>query len=315
MRISTIITCFLASWLLLQTACTQSNSEAKTSTQPVDSNESKIQEPEPEPELTITYQAVAVKRNDSAYKALIETLTGDSLNIFLQLNRIDKQYIRRSDTVIMPTIFTGNIMDYSPFPAALPLLEEVDKLIIFSYPVQAFAVYERGQLIRWGASSMGKESSKTPTGLHYTNWKGRKVTSSVNRSWILEYNFNIMNKFGVGWHQYELPGYPASHACLRLFMHDAKWLYEYCDSWILKQDKLMAKGNPVLVYGEYPWDGRKPWLQLIADPKSNDISEKELNELLEPLMEEILREQENRKQFIKTPETPAAQDVSVNSTS
>jgi hypothetical protein len=30
----------------------------------------------------------------------------------------------------------------------------------------------------------------------------------------LRWNFNIENKLGVGWHS--LPGYPASHSCLRL---------------------------------------------------------------------------------------------------
>lgn len=297
---------------IVQSACKQPTSDTATLPNNKDSATQINVEPEPEPKQQIEYQALAVKGNDSTYKALLENITGDSLNIFLQLNRIDKQYLRRTDTVIVPSIFTGDMLDYSPFPLTLPLLDQVEKLIVFSYPFQAFGVYEHGKLIRWGASSMGKKSSKTPTGLHYTNWKGRKVTSTVNSSWILEYNFNIMNKFGVGWHQYELPGYPASHACLRLFMHDAEWLYQYCDSWILKQDKLVAKGNPVLVYGDYPWGERRPWLHLSEDAQANDISEKELSELLQPHLEEILKEQEQRKQFIKIPEQKAVQDTTAN---
>jgi hypothetical protein len=49
----------------------------------------------------------------------------------------------------------------------------------------------------------------------------------------LRWNFNIENKLGVGWHS--LPGYPASHSCLRL--EDAKLLYEWADEWQLMIQK------------------------------------------------------------------------------
>lgn len=247
----------------------------------------------------ITYTALPIKKHDSNYKHIINTYTGDSMTLLMQLNRIDKKFIKHVDTLIIPSVVTGNLLDYAPFPFDLPFMKEVEKCFVFAYPIQAYGVYEHGKLIKWGATSMGKKATKTPTGLNYTNWKGRKITSSVNSSWILEYNFNIMNTFGVGWHQYEMPGYPASHSCLRLFMDDAKWLYDYADMWILKDGKLEAKGNPVLIYGDYPWGARRPWYHLIDDPSANNQSVETLRNLLEPELPKILEAQAHRKQVIE----------------
>lgn len=246
------------------------------------------------PAPSISYIPLKVKGKDSAYKYISQHITGDSLTILLHLNRIDKKYLRGMDTLVVPTIFTGNLLDYAPFPKHLAILDSVKKMFIFSYSIQAFAVYENGKLIKWGATSMGKKSTQTPTGLHFTNWRGRKIHSSVNSSWVLEYNFNIMNSYGVGWHQYELPGYPASHACLRLFMDDAKWLYDYADAWLLSNGQLAANGNPVLVYGEYPWGERKPWRHLLDHPQANDISTAALTQEIKPHLEKIMQAQTKR---------------------
>jgi hypothetical protein len=53
-----------------------------------------------------------------------------------------------------------------------------------------------------------EEKHKTPTGLFFTNWKQRKRPVHLMMSGM-RWNFNIENKL-VGWHQYSLPGYPAS---------------------------------------------------------------------------------------------------------
>lgn len=254
--------------------------------------------PEP-PKPEIAYSALRVKGKDSAYQYIHQRITGDSLVTLLQINRIDKKFIRNLDTIVIPSEFTGNLLDYAPFPSRLNIIKEVDKMFFFAYPIQAYAVYEKGKLIKWGASSMGKQSTKTPTGLNFTNWRGRKINSSVNSSWILEYNFNIMNFYGVGWHKYDLPGYPASHACLRLFMDDAKWLYDYADAWVLENGQLIANGNPVIVFGDYPWGERKPWLNLIEDPHANDISEEEMNEIIQPELEKIMAEQSKRADVLE----------------
>ncbi len=91
-------------------------------------------------------------------------------------------------------------------------MKNIDKIIFFSYPTQVFATYENGDLVYTGPTNMGRKKDPTPTGLFYSNWKAEETTSTFNDEWDLKWNFNIENKLGVGWHQYSLPGYPASHS-------------------------------------------------------------------------------------------------------
>ena len=110
------------------------------------------------------------------------------------------------------------------------------------------------------------------------------------------WNFNIENKKGVGFHQYDLPGFPASHSCLRLLEKDAKYLYEWADQWVLVDDEnIKFKGTPVIVFGSYDFDAPKPWLQLVKNPKALTISVSEMEQVTTPFLSTILKEQEKKK--------------------
>ena len=178
----------------------------------------------------------------------------------------------------------------------LETLKDVKKMVFFSYPIQAYALYENGELIKWGPTSMGKKSAQTKRGLMFANWKKELAISTVDSEWKLPYNFNIHNTMGIGWHEYDLPGFPASHSCLRLLRDDAKFMYDWADQWILNKGgaSVKANGTPVIVFGDYAWGGKKPWKNLSADPKSNDIPAEELNALVETNLAKILEEQEKR---------------------
>jgi hypothetical protein len=186
-------------------------------------------------------------------------------------------------------------MLYSPFPTHLEVLKDVNKIVLFSYPIQAYALYEKGNLVKWGPTSMGSKKAQTKGGLMFANWKKELAISTVNKSWKLPYNFNIHNSLGIGWHQYDLPGYPASHSCLRLLMDDAKYLYQWADQWVLNNGgaTVKANGTPVIVFGDYQWGGKKPWKNLIENPKANDISIENLTEIIQPNLSKILEEQKN----------------------
>lgn len=256
-----------------------------------------IKEPEKVPEpINIQYSALAIK-SDSSKKYFKDHFTDEEKKIIYGLNRVDARNVFNPDTLIIPDTFLTDWLVYCPFPTEVPELKQVKKIVIFSYPIQAFAAYEAGKLTRWGPTSLGSKVHPTPTGLHFTNWKSKKSISTVKDEWILPWNFNIMNKGGVGWHEYAMPGYPASHSCLRLHQEDAMWLYSFADQWILKNSTtLSAKGTPVIVFGEYPFGERRPWRHLLEDPKANDISEKELNSILKPYLTEILQEQKIREE-------------------
>jgi hypothetical protein len=260
----------------------------------------------------IHYSALPYRKSDSAIAYFKDHFTESQKAVIYSLNRIDAHDVHRADTLIIPDTFIPDWNAYSPFPLKIPALDSVNKIVIFSYPIQAFAAYENGVLKRWGPTSLGSRSHPTPTGLHFANWKSKKSVSSVKDEWILPWNFNIINKAGVGWHEYHMPGYPASHSCLRLHEEDAKWLYYFAEQWILESDvKLLAQGTPVIVFGSYSYGDRKPWLNLLDNPKANNISMDDLLEILKPYLPKIMSEQERREKVLtgKTAEPPVKKET------
>jgi lipoprotein-anchoring transpeptidase ErfK/SrfK len=218
-----------------------------------------------------------------------------SLQIVYAVNRTDAENLKKIDSIIVPQDISGDIEFYLPFPLAVAMLKEVNKVILFSYPSQTFAAYKNGQLVRTGPTNMGREKDQTPMGLFFTNWKAEETISTFNDEWDLKWNFNIANKLGVGFHQYSLPGYPASHSCLRLQERDARYLYDWADQWVLADtETVKVKGTPVIVFGKYDFKAPKPWLQLLNDPTILNISEQDIQQIVQPYLSTILKEQENK---------------------
>lgn len=257
---------------------------------PVDKNIAVPQRPQP---TTITYQS------ENAKKWLVQHSTDTTAQkIAFAVNRTDSSNFAKMDSVIIPTDLSGDIVYYLPFPLNVPYLKDINKIIFFSYRTQTFATYEKGNLIYTGPTNMGRKKDPTPTGLFYTNWKAEETTSTFNDEWNLRWNFNIINKEGIGWHQYSLPGYPASHSCLRLQEKDARYLYDWADEWVLiGKDSVRIKGTPVIVFGVYDFSAPKPWLKLISDPHAIDISAEEIQKETTPFLNEILAEQKKREAY------------------
>jgi lipoprotein-anchoring transpeptidase ErfK/SrfK len=218
-----------------------------------------------------------------------------SLQIAYAINRTDAENLKKMDSIVVPKDLSGDLEFYLPFPLEVAALKEVNKVILFSYPSQTFAAYENGQLVRTGPTNMGREKDQTPTGLFFTNWKAEETTSTFNDEWDLKWNFNIANKLGVGFHQYSLPGYPASHSCLRLQERDARYLYDWADQWVLADaETVKVKGTPVIVFGKYDFEAPKPWLQLLTDPASLNITDEEMQQIVQPHLNAIMKEQKNK---------------------
>ena len=232
---------------------------------------------------------------ENAKEWLKKNNTAAQQNIVLAVNRTDSSNFAKMDSILVPNDITGDVEYYLPFPLTVSYLKDIKKIIFFSYPAQSFAAYEMGELIYAGPTNMGRKADPTPTGLYYTNWKAEKTTSTFNDEWDLKWNFNIENKLGIGFHQYELPGYPASHSCLRLQEKDARYLYDWADQWILaKDDSIAAKGTPVIVFGAYPFGAAKPWLQLVNNPHILDIPESAIQQQATPYLEDIIMQQQKR---------------------
>jgi len=241
------------------------------------------------------YNSYPIKGNDTALTFFKKRYTAKQQHIILALNRVDFDHFFNIDSLVIPDTVLDDLNRYTPFPLRLEGLQNINKLVFFAYPIQAFAAYEKGYLMRWGPSSMGSKAHPTQTGLAFTNWKAEEHVSTADDEWILRWNFNIHNKEGIGWHQYAMPGYPASHSCLRLLENDARWLYDWADEWIIEKNQhILAEGTPVIVFGTYDYEGTKPWFNLLDDPKANNISEDELLNQVKPNLQKIRQAQQKR---------------------
>ncbi len=294
----------LCGFLLFGACESEKSSDRKSaaSKPPVaDSTEAKPEEPAPE-RPTFSYYFLSMRNKDKAIRDsaqnIFKALTPGEKAVVLRLNRVDAASYKRLDTMIIPTEIDTNWMSYAVFPAELPVLKDVRKMVVFAYYPQVFAAYENGKLVTWGPTNMGKKSTPTPTGIFSANWKAKESISSVDDEWKLKWNFNVWNKGGVGWHQYQLPGYPASHSCMRLLESDAKWLYDWADMWVLKDQQLAAQGTPVLIFGDYPFGKGKPWWKLVEDPAALNISAEVLTAELEPHLEKIRARQSQRDSVV-----------------
>jgi hypothetical protein len=205
----------------------------------------------------------------------------EEMDIIQALNRISSSVIKKGKVLVMPDTLTGQMMDYAPFPSMLAGFDSIPKLILISRRIQAFAIYENGINTRWGPVSSGKKSTPTPAGLFHTNFKAEVKISSENRDWIMPWYFNFYARRGVAMHQYFLPGYPASHACVRMEEKDAKWIFDWADQWKVsgKTGLVIKTGTPVIIFGDYNFDAAKPWLKLPENNQTTNLTSAELEEI------------------------------------
>lgn len=205
----------------------------------------------------------------------------DERDIILAINRISSSVIRKGKVLVMPDTLLPSMLDYSPYPGTLPGFDSIPKLILISLRIQAFAIYENGWLTRWGPVSSGKKSTPTPAGLFHTNFKAEVKISSENSDWIMPWYFNFYARRGIAMHQYFLPGYPASHACVRMQEKDAKWIFDWAEQWKLssRTGAVIKTGTPVIIFGEYAYGKTQPWQNLPTDKLSTLLTTDELAEI------------------------------------
>jgi hypothetical protein len=165
---------------------------------------------------------------------------GEQRNNLIKINRRNT-LIWKNHCIAFPNKeFTYE--NYSP----LPLASEVkEKIVIADLKNLAWAVYENGKLIRWGAANGGmgrcRETGlfkcKTPIG----NWKVIRKEGYVIKSKLYPIECNDkkicghpmywyvgFRPQGEGFHgDAHLPGINISHGCVRILKEDAKWLNKY----------------------------------------------------------------------------------------
>ncbi len=237
---------------------------------------------------TLPVTPVAID-SGAPFRRLVRELGPDRLTLTLKLNRVDLAHVRAGDTLLVPGDVGGSELDWAPFPARATSLDSIPKLLVVSERIQAFAAYELGHLVYWGPTSTGKRATPTPTGLFFTTWKAKETRSTENDEWLLRWYFNFDNQRGVSFHEYGLPGTPASHACVRLLATDAEWIYRWADQWQVSQDGRTVErpGTPVLVFGSYRFGRTGPWRELATNPDLAAVKAAELDSALQIHREQL----------------------------
>ena len=260
---------------MIATAC----SEEKTRKRQQKKAARQEQTIEPEEKIAVTYtiDTLIDQAEIDAFKA---SYTDGQQKVILQLNRYGAGRFKNGMVLSIPDTVLSSFADYTTFPKELPNTDTIPKLILVSLRIQSFAIYEAGRLIRTGPVSSGKKAAPTPPGRYFTNWKAKVKTSTIDDQWIMPWYFNIQNKEGIAFHQYELPGYAASHACIRMEEEDAKWLYSWADQWELDKYTVVKNGTPVIIFGHYDFEGTQPWRLLPENPNILELTEEEMSEIL-----------------------------------
>ncbi len=176
------------------------------------------------------YHCVKIKRGDSWAKLWPDK---DNQDLIKRLNRTNSR-LRTGMTIAVPnSLWSIDHMDVAPFPKRIEPYGEPVVIIVMS--LHAFAAYDKyGYLQHWGPISGGKgycpdvgRRCTTPRGTYrfYTK-KGRGCFSS---KYPIPHGGSPMPycmffRGGFAMHGGVLPGYHASHGCVRMFPSDAKWL-------------------------------------------------------------------------------------------
>ena len=128
-------------------------------------------------------------------------------------------------------------------------------LVIVSLPDQLVHVYRNGVRIAASTCSTGKLGHRTPTGVFKILQKDKHHRSSTYNNAPMP-NMNRLTWSGIALHAGQLPGYPASHGCVRLPKQFSELLFGVTKvgmTVVIADDDSQPQevAHPGLVLGEY----------------------------------------------------------------
>lgn len=256
------------------TGCGSGRSNTDTITKTSDSTSIKT---EPSiSELKIRYHLDSI-RDKVELDSFKRQYNPEQQKIIAAINRIDLSRIGIKCALVVPDTLLTDFSAYAPFPEQLDGADSISQLILINKRIQLFAAYENGKRVQSGPVSTGRKAKPTPNKLYYTNYKAKRKVSTVDGDWIMPWYFNISNNGGIGMHEYTLPGYPASHSCIRMYRENAIWIFNWAQQWVLSEDEtsVLKHGTPVLVFSDYDFDQPSPWKQLPQNPDVLQLTENE----------------------------------------
>ena len=228
------------------------------------------------------------------------------------LNRKEFRYIRVKQAVVIPDTIIDDIRAYSIFPQFYEGAKDLPKIIMVSTRYQCYGAYEYGKLVKFAAVNSGKEKTPTFPGRYALVWKERVRRSSLDSNWIMPFTYNFHGEAGNAFHQFEMPGYPASHSCVRQFMDDAEWLFNWGEGQKLDKNnkRIYMSGTPVVVLDHYDfslghngeWKDLKSNRDVILDLPDNPMQVEEAIIPICQIPHSSRGRLKNRKRFEKAEE-------------
>ncbi len=179
------------------------------------------------------FTCVKVKRGDNWTRMFPDPYQRE---VVKRLNRTNMR-MRLGTTIAVPKDLRNlTLFDIAPFPARIPASD--NKVIVVDPKVLAWGAYdEDGRLLHWGPMSGGKnycrdigKPCRTISGNYIMFRKDdagcRSRTFPVG-SGGAPMPYCMFFHGGYALHaSKEVPGYHASHGCVRIFKNDARWLNE-----------------------------------------------------------------------------------------
>jgi len=115
-----------------------------------------------------------------------------------------------------------------------------------------------------------------------------KITDSV-LSEVSSINYHLIaTKDTIHWLESLVPGDTLN----------AFWLYHWIDQWQLEHGEISVYGTPVIIFGDYPFDQRKPWLKMAEDNAVMDITSDYLSRVLAEFLPTIIERQNKRDSIV-----------------
>jgi hypothetical protein len=178
--------------------------------------------------------------------------------IVMRLNRMNTQIYPGMVIAVPENVSDADIMDISPFPKLVQAPGE--KVILIDPSVGAWGAYDpKGVLVRWGPASSGADWCRDldrPCRTHAGSFRIFSLGSSdcfstkfplPDGGAPMPYCMYFNNGQALHGEPNGLPGYNASHGCVRLYVNDAEWLrYDFAEG---PNSSNKYRGTRVIVRG------------------------------------------------------------------
>ena len=191
------------------------------------------------------YECVKVTHGESWAKLFPDE---QQLDLVQRVNRSYNSLWPGKEIVVPRDLAHVTLLDLSPFP--LKIAPENEKQIVVDQDKLAWGAYdEKGQLVKWGPVASGADrcsdnsspTCRTMTGIfRIFSKEGERCKSNVFPigKGGAKMPYCMYFHKGLALHgSADIPGYRASHGCVRMFTRDAKWLNE---EWV---DAANARNN------------------------------------------------------------------------